>query len=88
MQSATIQQMTVQVDKGGRLDLPPEHRAALGVEEGGTLLISLEDGEVRLRTVRSVIAEAQAFAARFLGAAGDSVDRFIAEKRAEAAFEE
>lgn len=75
------------IDPAGRLSIPARHRKALGLETGGPVVISLEDGEVRVRAVAAVMAELQADAARLLPGPATSVDAFLAERRAEAARE-
>jgi AbrB family looped-hinge helix DNA binding protein len=78
-----------QVSETGRLSLPSEVRKAVGLDRGGTVVIDLEDGVIRLRTVDQVIARAQAIARRLSeGRPGMSVDDFLAERRREAQREE
>ena len=78
----------VRVDHAGRLVVPAKFRKALGIEGGAELTASLKDGGIRLQTVDAAVARAQALAkSRHRGRAGDVVDRFIAERRAEAAKE-
>lgn len=52
------------------------------------VVMSLQDGEIRLRPIGVVLAEAQAMVAPYVRASGDSVERFLADKRAEVAREE
>jgi F0F1-type ATP synthase membrane subunit b/b' len=49
---------------------------------------TLDNGELRIRPIAAVLAEVQAMVAPYLRASGDTVDQFIADKRAEAARDE
>ena len=72
----------------GRLCVPAKLRKALGLEAGGVVVLSLQGGEIRIRPIKAVLAEVQAMVAPYLEASGDSVDRFLADRRAEVAREE
>jgi AbrB family looped-hinge helix DNA binding protein len=79
-----MKSIVTRIDASGRLSIPAMHRKALGLEQGGPVVIALEGDEVRIRSAARVMAELQAEAARFLSHAGASVDAFIAQRRAEA----
>lgn len=73
------------VSKSGRLSLPAAFRKAIGLENGGDVVVELDDREIRIFTVRDAIARAQALYKQGLGSKpGTSVDEFIAERRREA----
>ena len=80
--------LPVRMAANGRLSVPAKFRKALGLEEGGMVVLSLQDGEIRIRPVGVVLAEVQALVAPYLKASGDTVEHFLADKRAEAAREE
>jgi AbrB family looped-hinge helix DNA binding protein len=77
------------VDPQGRVVIPAEIRAELGIEPGKSVGFLVEDGEVQLITVSRGVKRAQAIAAKYVQREpGRSlVDEFIAERRAEAARE-
>jgi AbrB family looped-hinge helix DNA binding protein len=78
-----------QVSKSGRLSLPAAFRRALGLEQGGPVIVELDDDAIRIVTQRQAIARAQVLYKRALnGAKGMSVDEFIAERHREAEREE
>ena len=79
---------SIKVAANGRLSIPARQRKALGLENGGIVVLTLENGELRIRPVAAVLAEVQAMVAPFIKASGDTVDQFIADRRAEAAREE
>ncbi|HLY44432.1 MAG TPA: AbrB/MazE/SpoVT family DNA-binding domain-containing protein [Stellaceae bacterium] len=76
------------INKQGRIVIPAECRAAAGLKPGDDLLIEpVGDGELRLRTRRQAIKEAQAIVARYLPPGRDLVQELIDERRDEAARE-
>jgi AbrB family looped-hinge helix DNA binding protein len=73
------------INQQGRIVIPAECRAAAGLKPGDDLLIEpLGEGELRLRTKRQAIKEAQAIVARYLKTGSDPVQELIDERRAEA----
>ena len=75
------QRQFVKVGKACRVTLSPQVRDALGVKEGAQVLFEVENGEVRLLSVRAMAKRIQAkYAGRFPG----MLDELIAERRAEA----
>ena len=42
--------IAVKVDSPGRVVIPPDVRTALGIPDGGELLLTVEDGELRAST--------------------------------------
>ena len=76
------------IDAGGRLIIPAHARKALHLEYGGPVVLTLVDGELRVRSVASAMAELQAHASSYLAGNGASVDAFLAARRAEAAKDE
>ena len=78
----------LKIGPGGRIIIPAEMRAALGADEGDTLLASVTDGELRLVTTQTAIKRAQAIVRAYIPAGGPSlVDELIADRRAEAEAE-
>jgi AbrB family looped-hinge helix DNA binding protein len=69
----------------GRIVIPAECRAAAGIKPGDELLIeTVGEGELRLRTRRQALKEAQAIVAQYVPKDRDLVAELIAERRAEA----
>ncbi len=82
-----METVTVKMGENGRLVLPASYRRALGVKSGSEILLSLQDGEVRMTTRAAAIERAQAFL-RDRKPEGRLVsEELIAERRAEAARE-
>ena len=70
----------IDVSPSGRLSLPVELRRAVGLEKGGSVLVDLDGGAIRLRTLDDVVAAAQESARRLAGK-GASVDDFLRARR-------
>ena len=76
------------IDAGGRLIIPAQARKALSLESGGPVVLTLVDGELRVRSVASAMAELQTQASSYLASDGASVEAFLTARRAEAAKEQ
>ena len=72
------------VGAGGRVVIPAEYRQALGLHVGDAVIMRLEDGEVRITTVREAIRRAQEIVRRYIPEGVSLSDELIAERRAEA----
>jgi len=72
----------------GRVLLPADMRAAMGLEEGDVITAWLKDGEVRLHSHRHGLRKIRTEASSIAKGAGYASDELIAERRAEAAKEE
>ena len=77
----------VKVAEGGRVVIPAEYRKRLGLRVGDNVILQLDDGEIRLYTVREAIRRAQEMVRRYVPEGVSLVDELIAERRAEAARE-
>lgn len=77
----------VRVDSAGRIVVPVGFRRALGIGAGQELLMSLDDGFVRLQTVDAALERVRSIARSRRRSGANVVDEFIAERRREAATE-
>ncbi len=77
----------VKVAEGGRVVIPAEYRKRLGLQVGDNVILQLDDGEIRLYTMREAIRRAQEMVRRYVPEGVSLVDELIAERRAEAARE-
>jgi len=76
------------INQQGRIVIPAECRAAAGLKPGDDLLIEpIGEGELRMRTKRQAIKEAQAIVVRYLPKGRDLVQELIDERRDESARE-
>lgn len=69
------------VSAGGRVTIPAKHRKAVGLEAGGIAVARVENGEIRIRPMRDVLADLRGKPRRHLADLGESVDRLPAERR-------
>ena len=79
--------MDVRVGNNGRMVLPKSVREALGVVDGGGVVLSVEGDVVKLTSMAQSIRRAQALY-RQHASTKVSVEDFLKERRAEAAGEE
>lgn len=78
----------VKVSPNGRVVIPADVRRKLGIENGGTLTLSVDEYGVTLSTFKQRVRKAQAIYAEMMkGKTPSSVDDFLAEKRRDAAAE-
>lgn len=74
----------LKVAANGRLSIPARQRQALGLERGGMVVATVQDGELRIRPVQAVLDDLAARVAPYRAAAGDSVERFLTDRRLDA----
>ena len=67
--------------------MPAGFRKALGIRSGEEMLMSLDDGFVRLQTIDAALERVRAIARSRRRSDASVVDEFITERRAEAAAE-
>ena len=77
----------VTVTEGGNLEIPASFRDALGIATGDTLIMEMDAGELRLRSLSTAIRDVQA-QVRALNPTGRILsEELIAERRCEAESE-
>jgi|tagenome__1003787_1003787.scaffolds.fasta_scaffold20539914_2 AbrB family looped-hinge helix DNA binding protein len=76
------------INQNGRIVIPASFRKALGIRTGDVIVMSLEDEELRISTIKGRIEEAQRRARKYLKPGTSLVDELIAERREEARREE
>ncbi|HEY3137999.1 MAG TPA: AbrB/MazE/SpoVT family DNA-binding domain-containing protein [Blastocatellia bacterium] len=76
--------LNTKLAKGGRIVIPAEFRKELGVDVGDEVILHLIDGELRIRTRREAIRQAQAIVRRHVKKGRSLVDELRRERRAEA----
>lgn len=82
--SAEPRQARVQIGEAGRLVIPADFRAELGIVPGEDVLVRIEDGELRILTPREAIRKAQQLLGDYLPANRSLAEELIAERRHEA----
>jgi AbrB family looped-hinge helix DNA binding protein len=78
---------TVTLGSNGRLVIPAKYRRALDIEEGDELLLSFEDGELRLMSRERALRRAKELVRQYIPESTSLSDELIADRREEAARE-
>jgi AbrB family looped-hinge helix DNA binding protein len=73
----------VNLAPNGRLSIPASQRRALGLEDGGAVVVELIGDELRIRPVRAVLNDLRTRLAPRLRASGDTVAQFLLDRRRE-----
>ncbi|MGZ8159633.1 MAG: AbrB/MazE/SpoVT family DNA-binding domain-containing protein [Methylobacter sp.] len=82
-----MNQQAAKISAGGRIVLPAQMRASLGIHEGDELLISVVNGEIHITPKALALQNALAIARKHLVGSPDLSNALIADRRAEAANE-
>lgn len=77
--------MKTKIREGGRLVIPAAFRKALDLKPGDDVLLTLEDGEIRITGTRQAIAQAQTLLRRYIPKGRKLSEELIKERREEAA---
>lgn len=75
------------ISEGGRLVIPASYRKALGIKPGDEVLLTLEDGEIRVISMHQAVARAQALVRRYVPADRNLSGELIEERREEASHD-
>lgn len=73
----------VKIIEGGKLVIPAAMRRALGIASGDTVLVGIEEGELRIRSLAKAVERAQAIVRRRVPAGVSLADELIADRRGE-----
>ncbi len=73
------------IREGGRLVIPSAYRKALGLKPGDEVLLSLEDGEIRIVSTRQAVKRAQTLVRRYIPEGRSLSEELIRDRREEAA---
>ena len=76
--------LVARVSEGGKRNIPAQIRREVGLEHGGPVMVSVVNGEIRMRVMRQVLEELQDEARDVFAGSGETVDRFLRERRDEA----
>ena len=71
----------VRVNENGRVVIPASFRRALGINSGDTVVLRIENNELRLTTLRQRVARAQHLVRKHIPRTTSLVDELIAERR-------
>ena len=76
-----MEQASVHVAENGRLVIPASFRRALGLEDGGDVVLRLENDELRIVTKRQQVANLKRLMRRHISKNRSLVDELISERR-------
>jgi AbrB family looped-hinge helix DNA binding protein len=79
-----MQSQRVKIIEGGKLVIPAAMRRELGIATGDTVVVDVTDGELRVRSLPTAIARAQAILRRYVPEGMSLADELIADRRREA----
>jgi AbrB family looped-hinge helix DNA binding protein len=74
----------VRMAENGRISIPAKQRRLLGLEQGALVVVAVEDGELRVRPVKDVVAGLQARVRRQVHTHEGASKRLLAMRREEA----
>ena len=77
-------EVVTKIAEGGRVVVPSAFRKTLGLEPGDTVIMMLDDDEVRLLTPARAIQRAQDIVCSYIPEGRSLVDELISERREEA----
>jgi len=69
------------INENGRVVIPASFRRALGIRSGDTVVLRIENEELRITTLRQRLANAQALVRAHVAPTKSLVDELIAERR-------
>lgn len=88
MKNGTRSVVRAQLSREGKLSLPAAQRRAAGIAPGAEVVIEQVGHELRIKSVAALLQELAERAALLVAGTDDTVDRFLADRRAEAARDE
>jgi AbrB family looped-hinge helix DNA binding protein len=74
----------LRLNENGRVVIPAAFRKALGIKPGDEVILRLDDGELRISTLKSRLERARRQVRKYVKAGVSLVDELIAERREEA----
>ena len=84
----TQSQYRSEIQKGGRITIPIALRKQFGLDIGDSVVLDIQDNNIRLRSIQQVVKDIQAMVKQHIPENVSLVDELIQERRAEAAREE
>ena len=71
----------IRINENGRVVIPASYRKALGIKPGDEVILRMEDGELRITTMKRRIERAQRLVRKYVKPGVSLVDELIAERR-------
>jgi AbrB family looped-hinge helix DNA binding protein len=74
----------LRINENGRVVIPAAFRKELGIKAGDEVILRLDDGEVRISTLKNRLERARRQVRKYVKPGESLVDELIAERREEA----
>jgi bifunctional DNA-binding transcriptional regulator/antitoxin component of YhaV-PrlF toxin-antitoxin module len=78
-----MKQIKMKLGEGGQIVIPSEFLEALGLEDGDTVILRPENGEMRIFAPQKAIRKAQELVSEYLPEERSLYEELIAERRLE-----
>jgi AbrB family looped-hinge helix DNA binding protein len=79
-----IKESHTRINENGRIVIPATFRRALGMKSGDTIVVRVENDELRITTLRQRLAKAQKLVRTHVASTTSLADELIAERRKDA----
>ena len=76
-----VKESHTRINENGRVVIPAPFRRALGIQSGDTIVLRIENDELRITTLRQRLARAQQLVRTHVAPKTFLVDELIAERR-------
>jgi AbrB family looped-hinge helix DNA binding protein len=76
-----VTESLTRINENGRVVIPASFRRALGIRSGDTVVLRIENDELRMTTLRQRLAKARQIVRKHVPATTSLVDELIAERR-------
>jgi len=74
-------EIRMRVNENGRVVIPASYRKALGIKAGDQVILAMDDGELRITTMKRRIERAQRRIRQYVKPGVSLADELIAERR-------
>jgi AbrB family looped-hinge helix DNA binding protein len=82
-----VEAQRVKIVEGGKLVIPAVMRRELGIGAGDTVMVDIDNGELRVRSISKALERARAILRRHIPEGSNLADELIMDRRAEAECE-
>ena len=79
--SQMTEETHTRINENGRVVIPASFRRALGIHSGDTIVLRIENDELRITTLRQRLAKAQRLVRAHVSPTASLADELIAERR-------
>ncbi|WP_242417583.1 AbrB/MazE/SpoVT family DNA-binding domain-containing protein [Sphingomonas panni] len=84
IENRSMEAQRVRIVEGGKLVIPAIMRRELGISAGDTVLVDIDHGELRVRSINKALENARAILRRYVPEGVSLSEELIADRRAEA----